>query len=222
MIEEIVPPGVVAVESFADRPDVPLYPQEAAHIATAAPTRRREFATGRWCARAALARLGTPPGPIPAGASGAPQWPADVVGSITHCDGYRAAAVARAAQVLSLGIDAEPNGPLPAGVLAIVARPEEAARLPELDGGHPGTCWDRLLFCAKECLYKAWHPVTGRWLGFKDASVTFHPARRVFDAQLILSGADAGWAAPGGPLTHLSGRWVVRGGVIVTLLAVGR
>ena len=33
--------------------------------------------------------------------------------------------------------------------------------------------WDRILFCAKEATYKAWFPLTHRWLGFEDAHITF-------------------------------------------------
>ena len=33
--------------------------------------------------------------------------------------------------------------------------------------------WDRILFCAKEATYKAWFPLTRRWLGFEDAHIIF-------------------------------------------------
>ncbi|WP_442812969.1 hypothetical protein OG930_28490 [Streptomyces sp. NBC_01799] len=49
-----------------------------------------------------------PTAPIPPSPFGAPVRPPGVVGSITHCTGYRAAAVALRARVLSVGIDAEP------------------------------------------------------------------------------------------------------------------
>jgi 4'-phosphopantetheinyl transferase EntD len=35
----------------------------------------------------------------------------------------------------------------------------------------PEVYWDRVLFCIKESTYKAWFPLTHRWLGFEDASV---------------------------------------------------
>ncbi len=40
----------------------------------------------------------------------------------------------------------------------------------------PGPSWDRLLFSAKESVYKAWFPLTGRWLGFEEAAITINPA----------------------------------------------
>ena len=96
MIEKILPAGVASAEVFADLPDAVLFPQEASALATAVEKRRREFATGRACARRALDDLGIAPSAILPGERGAPQWPPGIVGSITHCAGYRAAAVALA------------------------------------------------------------------------------------------------------------------------------
>ncbi|MBX6384282.1 MAG: 4'-phosphopantetheinyl transferase, partial [Microbispora sp.] len=112
MISEILPPWVASAESFGDVPEETLLPEERPFIAQAVDRRRREFVTGRHCARLALARIGVPPGPIPRGERGAPVWPAGTVGSITHCSGYRAAAVAPAHLARAIGIDAEPHEPL--------------------------------------------------------------------------------------------------------------
>ena len=71
----------------------------------------------------ASARLGVPPAPILPGERGAPQWPAGYAGSITHCAGYRAAAVARTREMLTIGVDAEPHDVLPDGVLDHVSLP---------------------------------------------------------------------------------------------------
>ena len=109
MIEEILPPAVAAAEAFGDRPDAELFPEEHAVMGRATGKRRGEFATGRACARDALARLGRPPVAILPGDRGAPGWPPGIVGSITHCAGYRAAAVGPAADVLAIGLDAEPD-----------------------------------------------------------------------------------------------------------------
>ena len=84
-----------------------LWPEEAAAVQHAVEKRRREFAVGRMLARAALAAIGDPPSAIPTGNHREPVWPAGIVGSITHCAGYCAAAVARDAMVVALGIDAE-------------------------------------------------------------------------------------------------------------------
>jgi 4'-phosphopantetheinyl transferase EntD len=139
-----------------------------------------------------------------------------VVGTITHCDGYRAAAVAHARDVLTLGLDAEPDGPLPGGVLDAVSLAEERDRLPGLAAAAPQVPWDRLLFCAKEAVYKAWFPLAGRWLGFEEAVITFTPDAGTFTARLLAPGPAVG----GRPLDGFSGRWLARGGLLLAAIAV--
>lgn len=219
MIAAILPDGVVAVEARSDPVDIALYPEEEAALGEAVEKRRREFTTARACARSALAELGLPPQPIPSGASGEPRWPAGVVGSITHCDGYRACAAARASRLLTIGIDAEPNDPLPDGVLVAIARAEELPRLRELARIDPTVSWDRLLFSAKESVYKAWFPLARRQLGFEDAVLSIDPHEGSFTARLLVSGPIL---AGGVPLTVLSGRWMARDGLVLTAIALER
>jgi 4'-phosphopantetheinyl transferase EntD len=132
--------------------------------------------TARRCARAALAKLGYAPAPIRSGPKREPQWPFGLVGSITHTTGYRAAAVAPRSILASVGIDTEENGPLPDGIEESVTVPGESEMLAALARAFPATHWGRLLFSAKESTYKAWYPLTDRWLGFEDARVTIDPA----------------------------------------------
>ncbi len=216
MIADILPPEVIAVEAFEDPPDITLYPEEAALVARAVDKRRREFATGRHCAHAALARLGVPPAPLLPGPRGAPRWPAGVVGSITHCDGYRAAAVAWDRDVVTLGLDAEPAGPLPDGVLRLVSDVGERAQIRELGAARPEVCWDGLLFSAKESVYKAWFPLAGRWLDFAEASLTIDPDAGTFAAALLVPGPAVGHRM----LTGFAGRWMVARGLVFTAIAV--
>jgi 4'-phosphopantetheinyl transferase EntD len=216
VIEEILPPAVAAAEEFGDRPDAVLFPEEEAVIGRAIEKRRREFTTARACARAALARLGQPPVAILPGERGSPGWPPGIVGSITHCAGYRAAAVARASQVLAIGLDAEPDEPLPGGVLDVISLPAERESLAGLARSAPGPNWDRMLFCAKESVYKAWFPLTGRWLGFAQAHITLDPAAGAFTARLLVPGAEV----DGRELTAFDGRWLARGGLILAAICV--
>jgi 4'-phosphopantetheinyl transferase EntD len=210
MIERILPDGVVAVEVFDDPQGVVLFPEEEAVIAHAVDKRRREFTAGRYCARAALAKLGFPPAPIPPGQNGSPNWPTGVVGSITHCAGYRAAAVS--VDMLSVGIDAEPHGPLPDGVLGSISLPQEREMLAGLGVGRH---WDRLLFSAKESVYKAWFPLARRWLGFEDALIRIDPDGG-FSASLLVPGPTVN----GTPLTGFRGRWIEADGLVVTSVTV--
>ncbi|MGD0703126.1 MAG: 4'-phosphopantetheinyl transferase superfamily protein [Trebonia sp.] len=217
MIERILPDQVAAVEAFGDDPAAELFPQEWAAVARSTESRRQEFATGRACARAALARLGWPAVAVPRGPRGDPLWPEGVVGSITHCAGYRAAAVALTKDVLSLGIDAEPDEALPdRDMLNLIALEEERARLGELAATLPGTGWDRLLFSAKESVYKAWFPLARRWLGFESAHVSIDPYQGAFAARLLVAAPPVG----GAPLTQLHGRWLADQGLLVTAVVV--
>jgi 4'-phosphopantetheinyl transferase EntD len=246
LIADLLPPAVAAVESAGRLPEPGpvLFPVEEAVMHTAGPRRRAEFAAGRLCARAALARLGVPAAPILPGPAGQPRWPAGVTGSITHCAGYRACAVARTTNVAAIGIDAEPDAALPAGLIDMVATgPERAwirrhaaarpgadmvgAGLPDagvpgagprnagVPGvGPPAVCWDRLLFSAKEAACKLWYPLTGQWPGLR-AAVIGLATTGTFTVCLTGPGPGAGDR----PATQLTGRWLASGGLIVTAIA---
>jgi 4'-phosphopantetheinyl transferase EntD len=214
MIEQILPSVAASAEAYADLPGTALFPEEEAMLTRAVDGRRREFTTARGCARRALAALGMAPVPILRGERGAPQWPPGFVGSITHCAGYRAAAVARAGDVLTIGLDAEPSENLPEDVLELVSLPAERARLRDLTDAAPGICWDRLLFSAKESVFKAWFPLARRWLDFTEADITINPTDGTFRAQLLVEAPLVGDL----PLTGFSGRWLVGNGLNLTAI----
>ncbi|MGN6676834.1 MAG: 4'-phosphopantetheinyl transferase family protein [Streptosporangiaceae bacterium] len=216
MLAELLPSAVEATEVFGNGcDDGELLPAEEALVAGASVKRRREFTGVRVCARLALTRAGFQPAPILPGPAGAPQWPSGVVGSLTHCDGYRAAAVASVEAFAAIGIDAEPHAPLPDGVLAKVASESEQTALVGLARQAPEICWDRMIFSAKETVYKAWSPATGRWLGFTDAEVELDPGG-AFTARLLVAGPIVG----GRELTTYHGSWAVGRGVLVTAVTV--
>lgn len=215
MLERILPAAAAVRATRADL-DVALYPEEEAIVERAVETRRREFATARACAREALAELGEPSRPILSGPRGEPLWPAGIVGSITHCDGYRACAAARSSRLRAVGVDAEPDLPLPDGLLGEIALPEERGQLRRLADEAPGTHWDRLLFSIKESVYKAWFPLAGSWLGFEDAMVEIDLRARTFDARLLVPGP----VLDGRELGGFHGRWVVSDGLLMAAIAV--
>jgi 4'-phosphopantetheinyl transferase EntD len=202
---------------YDDPTDLVPLPEEEPLVARSVAKRRNEFVTVRYCARQALGELGLPPVPILKGDKGEPCWPDGVVGSLTHCEGFRGAVVGRRAEVRSVGIDAEPHDVLPKGVLAAISLPAERTEL----AGMPGNLhWDRILFCAKEATYKAWFPLTHRWLGFEDAHVTFtvdgSGAAGAFSSVILIDPA----AESGPPLTALAGRWSVRDGLALTAIVM--
>lgn len=215
MMNDLLPATVAVEETFADPSEIVLFPAEEAVVAAAVDKRRQEFATVRACARRALARLGHPPRPLLPDERGAPQWPGGVVGSMTHCAGYRSAAVARTSDVETVGIDAEPHSPLPDGVLDLIARPEERERLDALGAARPDIAWDRLLFSAKESVYKAWFPLTQEWLDFQEVSVTIDARAGTFAAGLLKPGL----RLSGTPVDELGGRWHATGDLVVTVIA---
>jgi 4'-phosphopantetheinyl transferase EntD len=216
VLERIVPPAVAVAERHDDALTTALHPEERELVARAVAKRRREFATGRALAREALAELDVAPAPLLAGQRGEPRWPAGIVGSITHCDGYRGCAVARGEVLLTLGIDAEPDAPLPAGLLADIALPGERAALARLAAEHPGPSWDRLLFSAKEAVYKAWFPLARRWLGFEDAELSIDPGDGTFAARLLVPGP----SLAARPLRGFVGRWLAEDGLLLTAIAL--
>ena len=215
LLGSLLPARVAAAESAGNTSgaDGGLFPAEKEAVRTAGPRRRADFTAGRLCARAALARLGVIAAPILPGPAGEPQWPAGVTGSITHCAGYRACAVALTTDVTAIGIDAEPYEPLPAGLLGAVATRPERARIAELSAAVPAVPWDRMLFSAKEAACKLWYPLTGQWPALHDVA-----------ASLVVGGAftvrmrGAGPEACAWPGSRIKGRWVARGGLIVTAI----
>ncbi|MFJ2027461.1 4'-phosphopantetheinyl transferase [Streptomyces sp. NPDC087897] len=229
MIERLLPADVSCAATRAETvPDGTLFPEEEALVARSVAKRRNDFATARACARRAMAGLGLPPVAVLHGHRGRPLWPDGIVGSLTHCHGYRAAALAREKDVLSLGIDAEQHAPLPDGVRELVTLPAERERIePPAAEGSGFIHWDRVLFSAKESVFKTWYPITRTELDFTEADLTFQQrsgpegagggrapvaAYGDFAARLLLTDP----ALP----TTLRGRWWIEEGIVVTAVLV--
>jgi 4'-phosphopantetheinyl transferase EntD len=123
--------------------------------------------------------------------------------------------VARTRDVVTIGLDAEPDQELPDGVLDVISLPSERARLRNLAVAEPDTCWDLVLFSAKESIYKAWFPLTGRWLGFEDADITINSVNGTFKARLLVPAP----IVSGSPLADFTGRWLASDGLVLTAIA---
>ena len=209
--------GLVSAELYHDPPELSPMPEEEPLIARSVTKRRNEFVTVRHCARVAMGRLGISEAPILKGEKGEPRWPEGVVGSLTHCEGYRGAVVGRSTAVRSVGIDAEPHGVLPDGVLDAISLPVERHEIAALPAG---LHWDRILFCAKEATYKAWFPLTGRWLGFEDAHITFDVDSAGMTGRFVSRILIEPEARSGPPLNELAGRWSVAEGLALTAIVL--
>jgi 4'-phosphopantetheinyl transferase EntD len=102
---------------------------------------------------------------VPKAGSGAPIWPTGVVGSLSHDARVAVATVAMQRDIGALGIDVEPAEPLPTDLLDIVATPHERLRI--ADDPYGG----RLLFVAKEAVYKAVYPIDQTFLDHHDVQI---------------------------------------------------
>lgn len=186
-----------------------LWPEEDKALGEVVPGRRWDWVMGRRCAREAIEALGMEPLPVLSGEKREPLWPGGVVGAITHTSGYAAAAVGRAVDIRSIGVDAEPDEPLPKGVLRRVAFESELEWVQA--AGIEGVAHaDRLLFTAKEAVYKAWFPVAQRWLGFDDARVTVDAASQAFEAEILVDG----------PISTMRGRYLSTDGIVMAAVEV--
>ena len=208
---ELLPEYVASAIFEGDDAQAEWRAQETLGLERAVESRRLEFATARACARRALRALGLPASTIPRGAHREPLWPQGVIGSITHCQGFRAAAVARARDLRALGIDAELDEPLPRDILEHIAGAQERTALQGLPRSLNA---DRLLFSAKEAIYKAWYPLTHQPLGFEEVRLRLLPDQGAFAAQLLHPSAAAVAAAT------LQGRFLVRAGRVLTAVVL--
>lgn len=164
-------PDVVAFELNGPGDESQLHPDEATRISHASGKRRREFAAGRMCARAALVELGMASDrPLGSAPDRAPLWPEGVIGSISHTDDYCIAVLARADRSDDgIGIDVERFGRVGDNLHRTIFTTAERSWLGRLPGPERAET-ATTLFSGKEAFYKAQHPLTGSWVGFKDVS----------------------------------------------------
>jgi 4'-phosphopantetheinyl transferase EntD len=209
MMQELMPPGAVSAEAWQDDGSALLYLEERAQLGNAVESRLQEFATARSLARLALERLGVPPAPIRRGSAREPVWPSGIVGSITHCAGYRAAAVAWSTQLHALGVDAEIDEALPPEIVGSILVAEETAWIENAQGR---LHWDRVLFSAKESVYKAWYPLMHRWLDFSQVAITIDEAAGAFRVRPLGSLPEDSAVL----LQRLSGRFLLGNGIVLT------
>lgn len=142
-----------------------LLEEERLSLPSALTARRRASGAARIVARQLLARFGFGMCPIPKGDQGQPLWPAGITGSLAHDDDYAVAAVAAARDHPALGIDIEPAAPLPDDVLSLALTPDECRSAAD----HP--LGSRMIFAAKEAVFKASYPRHPAFLEFQDIVV---------------------------------------------------
>lgn len=211
-LQHRVPPGVAVSASVG----AGCFAAPRAGSGRGRSARSAESRSARDCARAALALLGQHHADIPTGEGGRPVWPDGFVGSLSHCPGLRVAAVARADTARAVGIDVEPHRPIPPAVTATVTRGGEPSMLARLASSHPAVAWSTVVWSAKESIFKAWYPLTGRWVDPTACEVTVDPDRGSFEGRLVASVAAAHPDAP----SVFDGRWLVVGAHLCTVVIV--
>lgn len=200
-LARLAPEGtaVICTDPGSEMAEGEIFAVEAAAMARAVPARRREFFAGRHAAHRAMAALGHLPAPIPMGPDRAPIWPEGMVGSISHCEGACVAFVGEAARFAALGLDIEPDAPLPGELVPMICLPQERARLALLPVSDRGQA-ARMIFAAKEAAYKLQYGRTGKRMDFGDVEIVPDLENGRFDAQF-----DGPWDGESGTC-RLSGR----------------
>ncbi|MEO7386307.1 MAG: 4'-phosphopantetheinyl transferase superfamily protein [Gammaproteobacteria bacterium] len=195
-IGALLPAGVATSMGAIADAAAPLASAEQAGAARMSPRRLQEFSAGRLHARQALVQLGQRSPVITADPGRAPRWPAGFVGSISHAGELVVAVAAPVGLLQSVGVDVEPATLLDAELVNRVCRPEEIARF---DPSATPSREAKLIFSAKESVYKCVAPLLGIFLEFEDV-------------EILLDAATGQFRARGhGPITNMIGPSTLRG-----------
>lgn len=162
----IAPAGAkIGCRLIRDGDDTHLLPDEAFSVTARDLPRRWASGAARALARKLLLDFGFSNFSILRSLSGAPIWPDMIVGSLAHDDEMAVAVVSSTADRHAIGIDIEPALPLPDDILELVTTPHDKTHsiVSALTG--------RVLFAAKEAVYKAAYPLDQKILNYDDIAV---------------------------------------------------
>lgn len=211
----LLPDGAVTVVAARRHQRMPLLDDEADYVASRNmhPHRELEFRAGRACAHEAMADFGFGSWPLLPALTREPQWPQGIIGSITHCPGYCAAAVASESICTGIGIDATAIGRVGDDVAPVICREEELERVRRYAPGGRRILL-ALIFSAKESVFKAVFPSTRITFDFEHVAVLFGPDGR-FRAR-----ASSPLLAQ--VIGNIDGRFAVRGSMLITAVVFHR
>ncbi|MDD7971545.1 4'-phosphopantetheinyl transferase family protein [Roseinatronobacter alkalisoli] len=170
--------------------------------------RAREFASGRAAARNAMEQLGHMPRPVLQGDDRAPIWPAGLVGSITHTGHDALAVVTDDPAIRALGIDMELATPLEPNLWPVICTQNDLLWLAALGPTQRGN-FAKLLFSAKEAVYKAQYQISRCLIDFHALDLTPDLATMRFTA--ILRQDVPGFAQG----TRIDGRFLILASSII-------
>ena len=169
--------AAVCVNVAAIDPVIKLHPEEEKYVLSAVTARRAEFATGRYCAREILAKLGYAEIAIPVGPKREPLWPKNICGSISHDQGIAVAVISADQQISGLGIDLLGLESCIDGTgSGLIADESEISSVDEMLHSVPGCEYQNvnpliLIFSAKESAIKAISPSLERYLDFREIQI---------------------------------------------------
>ena len=162
--------------------DFRLLPEEQAIAESFGSQKRRaEFTLGRIYAHVALSRFGLESEPILRNPeTREPFWPDSVWGSITHSAGFAAVAVGLKNEIKGVGIDMESfSRSVDFKIRSHVCVDSELEWLESLPTKQANRAL-RIIFSAKESIFKCLYPGTKTYLTFKDAAVTVNETKKKF------------------------------------------
>lgn len=173
---ETYPPAMLVSSYFDQTRFEPVQFQQALvycppTLIRATRKRQAEYFAGRYLADKAMNGFGIHKFKLAADANRCPQWPASLVGSITHTDNYAACIAAKKSEVSAIGIDAQD-----------ILDDERAERLQSriidsaessiiAQSGISPALGLSLCFSAKESIYKALYPRIQQYFGFNAAKL---------------------------------------------------
>ena len=150
-----------------------LHPAEENYFSQLSSVSRKEhYRSGRICAGEVLSKLGTIGQPVLRDPqTREPLWPEGISGAITHSGNWAAAAAGKTSDVLGIGIDLEDlERQVDPRISRHVCIPEEQKWLQECGE----ESWEKnlkIIFSAKESIFKAFFPYTRTYLHFHDARI---------------------------------------------------
>jgi len=204
-------------EHLSDSTDFLLHPEEEVISASFGSSKRRaEFSLGRYCARRALSKFELESVPILRIAeTREPCWPESVRGSITHSEGFAAAAVGLAKDVSGFGIALERlSSIVDFNIRRHVCVDKEREFLESLPAEQANR-YLRIIFSAKESIFKCFFPISQTYLYFQDAEIIIDDKNSEFS--FLLSKACTGITSAG--FQH-SGRFSIKDDLLLTSIYI--
>jgi len=204
-------------EHLSPSHDFLLNPEEEVISASFGSSKRSaEFSFGRYCAHRALSKFEMESVPILRIAeTREPCWPESVRGSITHSEGFAAAAVGLAKDVSGIGIDLESlSRVVDFNIRRHVCVDKEREFLESLPTEQANR-YLRIIFSAKESIFKCFFPISQTYLYFQDAEIIIDENNSEFS--FSLSKACTGITSAG--FQH-SGRFSIKDDLLLTSIYI--